>query len=104
MRTAGDVVVLDVLPDRVPADLDRLADSLAGTGEAARVIVNLSSLDHVSSLFLARLLVFHKHLQQEECNLILCCLHPLVRGTLAFTRLDAILNIVDDEEGALASL
>jgi len=104
MRTVGDVAVLDVLPDRVPGDLDRLADSLAGTGETPRVILNLSDLELVNSLFLSRLLVLHQRIQRDEGRLVLCCFHPLVRDALATTKLDAVFDMADDEEAALASL
>jgi anti-anti-sigma factor len=104
MKTVGDVVILDVLPGRVPADVDRLADALAGTCEAPRVIVNLSGIDLVSSLFLARLLVLRRRIQREEGRFILCSAQPLVRMTLASTKLDTIFEVADDEKAALASL
>ncbi len=104
MRTVGDVAVLDVLPDRVPAYADRLADSLTGSGGAPRVVLNLSRVALAGSLFLARLLVLHRAIRRVEGRLILCCLDPSVREALAVTKLDAIIEIADDEEAALATL
>lgn len=103
MRIVDDVAVLDILPDRVPSDEDRLADSLAGPGDAPQVILNLSGVDLVGSLFLARLLVLHERIQQDKGRLVLCCLHPLVRDALATAKLDTILEIAEDEVSALAS-
>ena len=103
-RTVGDVTVLDALPDSIPADVERLGDSLASTADAPQVVLNLSALDLVGSLFLARLLVLHRRIERDKGRLILCCLHPLVREAIAFTKLDTMFEIADDEQTALASL
>jgi len=103
MRTVRDVPVLDVLPDRAPADIDRLADSLTEANDAPRVIVNMSGIDLVNSLFLARLLQLHKQLRRQNGRLVLSSLHPQVREILDTTRLDRLFETADDEDVALAS-
>jgi anti-anti-sigma factor len=104
MRTVRNVAILDVLPGQVPADVDRLVDSLAVSGDAPRVVVNLSGLDLVASLLWARLLALHRAIKCVEGRLILCCFQPVVRETLTFTKLDMIFDMADDEEAALADL
>jgi len=104
MRTVRDVAIFEVLPDRAPADIDRLADSLTKVNDAPRVILNMSGIDLVSSLFLARVLELHKRIQRREGELVLCCLHPQVQDILVSTRLDTLFEIAEDEEAALASL
>lgn len=101
-RMVGDVVVLDALPGGIPADVERLADSLAAT-EAPRVVLDLSRLDLLGSLYLARLLVLHRRIQRDKGRLILCCLHPMVVEALTFTKLDSIFEVAADQEAALAS-
>jgi anti-anti-sigma factor len=103
MRIVGNAAVLDVLPDRVPVDVGRLADSLVGSGDVTRIILNLSGIDHIDSLFLGRVIALHKHVKQYKGKLILCCLHR-VSDYLAVTKLDTILETADDEDAALASL
>jgi len=104
MRTAGGVAILDVLPGRVPAYAGRLADSLAESGGAPRVVLNLSRVTHAGSLFLSRLMDFHTAIQRVEGRVILCCLHPAVQEAISVTKLDKILEIVDDDEAALATI
>jgi len=98
----GDVVVLDALLGGIPGDVERLADSLAAT-EAPRVVLDLSRLDLLGSLYLARLLVLHRRIQHDKGRLILCCLHPMVVEALTFTKLNSIFEVAADEEAALAS-
>jgi anti-anti-sigma factor len=104
MRIVGNAAVLDVLPDRVPTDVNRLADSLVGCGDTSRVIVNLSNVDKVDSSYLTRIMALDEQIQQHKSRLILCCLSPIVRNYLATTKLNTILETADDEAAALASL
>ena len=103
MRTVRGVAVLDLLPDKVPCDVDQIADSLAGFKDAPRAAINMSSVDLVSSLFLARLLQLHKRIQKNYGTLILFSLQPLTREIIDSTRLDRVFDVADDEEAALAS-
>lgn len=98
------MAILDVLPDRTPAEVDRIVDSRLGADDAPRVIINLSGLELVDSLFLARLLALHRAIRRVEGRLVLCCLQPMIRERLAYTKLDTVLGIADDEEAALAGL
>jgi anti-anti-sigma factor len=104
MRIVGNATVLDVLPDRVPTDVNRLANSLVGYGDTSRIIVNLSSVDKVDSSFLARILALNGQIQQHKGKLILCCLSPSVRDYLATTKLNTLLETAADEDAALVSL
>jgi anti-anti-sigma factor len=104
MRIVGNATVLDVLPDRVPTDVNRLANSLVGYGDTSCIIANLSSVDKVDSSFLARILALSGQIQQHKGRLILCCLSPSVRDYLATTKLNTLLETAADEDAAMASL
>ena len=107
---ARGLLFLDGHPLQVPPSSRRrgqasgLADSLAGSGGAPRVVLNLSRVAVAGSLFLGRLLVLHRAIQRVEGRLILCCLRPSVQEALAVTKLHMILEMADDEEAALAGL
>ena len=105
-RMVDDVAVLDILPDRIPErpDIERLVESLVGSGGVPRAVLDLSRLQFIVSLLLAKLVVLSREMQRNHGRLILYGLQPVVRDTLASTKLDTILEIADDEEAALAGL
>ncbi len=105
-KTEDDVAVLSVLPDRTPeqTEIVDLVDLLARDEGIPRVVVDLSHLEAVPSLFLGRLPVLHKQIQHHKGALILCGLNQHFHETFAFTGLDSLLNVAIDEKAALASL
>lgn len=105
-RILGDVVVLDVLPDRTPeqADIQRLADSLLDTKDAPRVVVNLARLDRITSLLIAKLIGLNRRIHHAEGALVLCGMRQFVRETFISTKLNTLFEIADDEETALDGL
>ena len=102
-RRVEEVLVLDVLPDRTPeqGDIEGLADSLAGSCDVPRIIVELSQLDRINSLLLAKLIVLNRCIQRARGKLVLCGLQEFVRETFVSTKLDTLFEIVEDEETAL---
>jgi len=104
MKTVRGVAVLYVLPGKVPSDPDRIADSLAGINDATGVCFDMSGVDHVNSLFLARLVQLHRRIHLHNGRLVLFSLDPQVREIMDSARLDRLFDIADDEEAALASL
>jgi anti-anti-sigma factor len=105
-RIVDDAVVLDVFPDRMPdqADIQRLASSLADSNDAPRVIVDLSRLDRMNSLLMARLIGLKRCILHVHGALVLCGMKPIVRQTFVSTKLDTLFEIANNEETALASL
>ena len=104
-RRVEEVLVLDVLPDRTPeqGDIKGLADSLAESCDVPRVIVELSHLDRINSLLLAKLIVLNRCIQHAKGKLVLCGLQELVRETFVSTKLDTLFEIIEDEETAMDS-
>lgn len=105
-KIADNADILDVLTDRTPeqADIQRLADSLAESRDVPRVVVDLSSLDRVTSLLMAKLLVLDRRMRCAEGALVLCGMQPVVRLAFVSTKLDTVFKIADDEDKALAGL
>lgn len=104
-RMINDVAVMYVIPGSTPehTDIERLADSLVRSGQAARVIVETSALDFMSSAFIARLVALNKRTRAANGRLILCGLHPFVREAFHDSRLERVFEIADDLGAALAS-
>ena len=105
-RTAGHVVVLDVMRGRTPdqPDVVRLAKSLVGRGGIPRVIVNLSELEFVNTAFVARFVALNKRIRAAKGKLVLCGMRLLVWDAFYGTNLYKIFDISENEEAALASL
>ena len=105
-RTVDGVVILDVFRDIPPeqADILRLADSLVDSEDAPRVVIDLSELDCVSSLLMAKLIVLKRRIDQAEGTLVLCGMKKFVRDAFASTKLDTLFEIAADDETALAEL
>jgi anti-anti-sigma regulatory factor len=102
-RTAGGAVVLTFLPGLKSASesLARVEDVLSALGDSSRLILNLSRLRLISSMFLAMLVVLHRRMVRAEKTLRLCELGPLGREVFSVTRLDLIFDIYIDERQAM---
>jgi anti-sigma B factor antagonist len=89
--------VIELLPDRVPEpdDIERLADSLVGSKNINRVVLDLSSLDIVNSLLLARLILLNKRVQASKGRPRLTGLSPMVSEILHSMRVDTLFDISD---------
>ena len=98
-RVAGSSVILSALPDRTPedADVQLLADSLLRNKRLERVVVDLSQLNTVSSLLLARLLALNKCLQPRKSRLAVSGAAPIVREIFRRTHFDTLLDLLDSE-------
>jgi len=103
-RMVDDVVVLDVIPGGTPGhgQVMRVADSLVRSGDAPRVVVNLSRFDLMNSAFVARLVALNKRVRSAKGRFVLCGLNRLVWETFVGARLDKLFEVSDDQESALA--
>lgn len=95
VRTTGDRLVIETLPDRVPDEYDvkRLSASLLDRDDIARVALDMSSLDTISSLFLARMITLNRGVEMRKGKLLLCGLSPVVREILHRTHTDSLFEI-----------
>jgi anti-anti-sigma factor len=95
--------LLDVAPG-CPVQQEELADfyrAIDGDSRTPQIVVNLSELDLVTSGFLAGLVGLWKRARSDRGKLVLCGLRPVVREVFAYTRLDELFEIRDDELAAI---
>ncbi len=69
-----------------------------------RIVVNLSSVDYMSSAGLRVLLAAMKRLKKAEGNLVLCAMKPLVQEVFDLTGFSRIFAICESEEEAIRLL
>ena len=95
-QTTDEEIMLCVLPDRTPdqEDIERLAESLVRSDWERRLIVDLSRLDTLNSLLLARLVLLNKRVRQAMGRLAVCGMSPVVREILHRTHIDAFLIVL----------
>jgi anti-anti-sigma factor len=99
-------VVLEVMVGRTPthAEIERLVESLVRSRDVPRMLVDMSSLDFITSALVARLITINRRLNEAKGSLVLFGLSPFVRDLLVEMRLDGVFQIAEDEEAALATL
>ena len=104
-RSVDDVVVLTFLPGLLAGSesAGRVDEVLSAAGKPPRLVLNLSRLRVVSSLFLGMLVGLHKRVTEAQGAMRICGLEPFVLETLRTTKLDTLLAICDDEQTAVAS-
>jgi anti-anti-sigma factor len=102
-RMVGNVLVLDVIPDRATQceDMADLLPSLSGLDDIRCVVVNLSRVELVTSGFVAGLLGLWRRARKTEGRLVLYGLSPVVQDVLNHTRLTEIFTIRTSEKDAL---
>ena len=103
-RQADDVAILDVhgtTPEH--GDIERLCDALNHAGGIPHVVIDLSTVNHINSLLMARLVLLNKRVRAAKGELILCGLNQFARDTLRGCRLDRVFDICDNTEAALAT-
>jgi anti-anti-sigma factor len=96
-RVSSGDAVLEASPGRTPEpwEVERVLIPLAGNGGVARVILDLSDLECVSSAFVARLITMNKRIRSSGGQFYLSGLRPVVLALLQRLRLDTVFDIVD---------
>ncbi|MGO8751558.1 MAG: STAS domain-containing protein [Thermoguttaceae bacterium] len=104
-KPLGDVVALTFFPGPI-ISLDSIARVKLVTsvaGDLSRVVVNLSHLSFIPTVFLGMLVALHRRVGEAGGQLKLCGLNPKVLATFKITNLDRVFEIHDSEQSALAS-
>lgn len=98
-----DCVILNLMADLglEGANLDLVGQLIIESNPAPRIVLNMSSVEFVSSTFLGRLLALQKTVDKTEGRLVLCGMNPVVREIFQVTKLESFFNFSDDEAGAL---
>jgi anti-anti-sigma factor len=104
-KTVGDAVILTFLPGLMVGSesLERINEVSSAIGDFPRVVLNLSHLHFVASMFLGMLIVLHKRAVSAKGKLKICGVQPEVLAVFKATQLDSVLAICQDERSALES-
>ncbi len=105
-RRRKGAVLLTFLPGLQSGSepMERIRQVHEAVADSARVIVNLSHMRLVSSLFLGMLVVLHRRIVARKGTMTLCGLAPDTLDAFRVTNLDKVFDIVADEQTALGSL
>ncbi|MCX6891210.1 MAG: STAS domain-containing protein [Verrucomicrobiota bacterium] len=82
--------------------METYAQQRIGAGEA-RLVLDLTGVDYVSSAGLRCLMVTAKKAQSVNGCLVLCCLTPMVLNVLTLSGFDQLLKIRGTTEEAVAA-
>jgi len=104
-RSEDGIVVLTFLPGLMLASesrerIDDVTDAMHGSSQ---VILDLSQLQILSSIFLGLLVALHRRVESADGKMKICGLQPDVREVFKMTKLEDLLDIRDDEQDARAS-
>ena len=98
------VLVFNFLPGLVVGSeaVQRADELLAALGDASRLVLNLSHMRLVTSMFLAMLIPLKKRMVSGGKALKLCGLRPAVRDVFRVTGLEQTFDICGDEHTAVS--
>ena len=87
--------VLTIQGRQVREEANRLTEQLAagGGGPGSRILLDLGTVDYVSSEDLGALIALHKRVKGNGGRLTLLNVRPLVSGVLSVTRLDTLFDV-----------
>jgi anti-anti-sigma factor len=102
-RASDQATVLEALAGPSPEhrEIEQFVESLVQQGTIARVILDLSGLDLVTSSFMARLVTMNRLVRSQGGNFFLCGLRPHVREILERVHLHKAFDVVDSVEDAI---
>jgi anti-sigma B factor antagonist len=104
-RPRDEAVVLTFLTGLVSGSesLGRLDEVTSAIGSTSRIVVDLSQMRFISSMFLGMLVALHRRVVAAKGALRLCGLRAGEREVFRATRLDTVFDIREDEASAMAS-
>ena len=104
-KKAGSAIVLTLLPGLISGSdaVLRVDEIMTAAGKSPRLVLNLSHLRLVSSMFLAMLIVVYRRMLATERTLKLCGLSGDNLEAFRLTKLDWLFDICDNETQALVN-
>lgn len=103
-----DVLVVEfadrkIVDHQAISEISQQLTSLLEQRPGLRVLINFSSLDHLSSSALGFLVSFAKRLAETGGQLKLCNIHPQIYEAFVITRLNQVFEIHDSAQAAVAA-
>ena len=98
-------VVLTFLPGLMAGEeaMDKVDQVRAAAADADRLVLNLSYMRFISSMFLGMLVVMHRELLAANRTAKLCGLHADAMEVFRVNQLERLFEIHEDERAALSS-
>jgi serine/threonine-protein kinase RsbW len=105
-RREGDVAVVRVAAQRASQEnVSTIAGVVQSAAEAAGgLVLDLSGVGLVTSVFLALLVSTHKRLSARGAPFVVAGVQPTVREVLAAVALDRVLELAEEPDAAVADL
>ena len=102
------ITMVRLLDDRLVEgnEIDDLSQELYRLIESEgrrKVVLNLSSVEFISSAGLGKLVVLQKKVNAHGGTLRFCCIRPEVHGVFTVTKLDRLFDIRESEADALSA-
>ena len=88
-----DLIDRKLLDEVNIAQLGNQLGALIGDNDDPRIVINFSSVAHMSSSALGMLITFHKRVAEKKGQLRLCCIQPSIYEVFKITRLNEIFTI-----------
>ena len=104
-KCRGGAVVLTFLPGLMAGEeaMGKVDQVRAAAASADRLVLNLSHMRFISSMFLGMLVVMHRELLAADRTAKLCGLHADAREVFRANKLDRLFEIHEDEPAAIGS-
>jgi anti-anti-sigma factor len=104
-KEVGDIVVVTFLPGLLVGSeaMERVDELVVTLGSSTRLLLDLSEMRLITSMFLAMLVPLNKRMAAVHKTLKLCGLRPAGRDTFRVTSLDRLFEIHDDVLAAIHS-
>jgi len=86
--------------EQLDSDFATLTDKL----QLRQIILDLGTVEFMTSAAIGKLISLHRRLKREEGRLVLCSLQPEVQGTLGTSHLLDYFTIAESSEAATSQL
>jgi anti-sigma B factor antagonist len=106
--TFGDVTVVELTDKKILDEISigQIGEQLAplvSRSDSPKLVVDFSSVNHMSSSALGMLITLHKRVREKGGQLRMCCIQPAIYEVFVITRLNEIFQILPSRSEALES-
>lgn len=108
VRKQDDVTIIEFVDRNIldEANIQQIGaeiGSLIDSGEADRLVISFSNVDHLSSAALGTLITIHNKLKEQGGKLRLTNIDPQIYEVFAITKLNKLFDIRETLDDAVAS-
>ncbi len=101
----GPVLVVQIMQKMIfdEVALDRCKQELEELDPSARFVLDLTTLEHVSSSFVGALLQLHREVQRQGGRMVVCGVNPTLLHVMEVLRLDKVFVLAGSLKDAVAA-